>query len=439
MSFLPGKRDGANAVDHLVSVPPANIDSLTGLRFIAALTIALGHSDAAFNILTFLGMPLFFTLSGFVIHYVYAEEFRRNWRTAIREFALARFSRIYPLYFCLFLFALVSTGLGSYMYYQGKEGLIVPYLFFFYTWWPVTVNRGLLGNWYYGISWSIPTEMFFYFAYALGLYKIAKIKTFKTCLWVLIGFCFVSYAWFYLLFISRDVWEPMMLSLYPKWFARTQDFSNSFYRWFLYFSPYSRIFEFIGGCLTCQLFLLARRQPPLPRVVPEALAWIAVAAIVAILAFVSIAGGDWVAAGNYAWPAFVTSLHMNFLLAPMCYALFFAFAAGSTSLGRVLGSPAPRFLGDISYSIYLGHPIAQTFAIEVFGIDGRAARVIVDIAFILLLAWGLYITIEVPSKRWLRAIGARYLFASGRAPAAKLASTGLAAAACGSAKIESAT
>src|SRR5262249_36414188 len=34
------------------------------------------------------------------------------------------------------------------------------------------------------------------------------------------------------------------------------DFSNSLYRWFFYYSPYVRIWEFVLGCLTAQLFLL---------------------------------------------------------------------------------------------------------------------------------------------------------------------------------------
>lgn len=414
---------------HLVSAPRANIDSLTGLRFIAALTIALGHADPIFAQLTMIGMPLFFTLSGFVIHYVYSDDFARKWRMAIPEFALARFSRIYPLYFCLFLFALISTPLGSSLFHGPYTSLVFPYLFFASTWWPFMADGKLLGEWYYGISWSIPTEMFFYFAYALVLYNISKIKTFKTCLLTLIGLCILSYVLFYVLFASRDAWEPVALSYNPRWIARTQNFANSFYRWFLYLSPYSRIFEFIGGCLTCQLFLLARQRPPLPRAMLEALAWLAVLAIAVILIYLDIIGRTvpWLAVGNNSWRAFLLNMHMNFLLAPMCYALFFSFAIGSTSLGRVLGSPAPRFLGDISYSIYLGHPLAATFEDSFIGISSGMLRVPLVVGLILLLAWGLYTTIEVPSKRWLRTVGARYLLSPRPMRPAKLAPIGLTA------------
>ena len=398
--------------DHLVKAARPNIDSLTGLRFIAASTIALGHTDGRFEVLTLLGMPLFFTLSGFVIHYVYSEEFARNWGMAVPEFTLARFSRIYPLYFCLFLFALISTPLGSFLFDKSHVGLWIPYLFFCYTWWPFAVDGKMLGDWYYGISWSIPTEMFFYFAYALVFYRIARIKEFRTCLLTLTAFCILAYAWFYTLFYYRDAWENAVLSYNPAWVSRTQGFNDSFYRWFLYTSPYSRIFEFIGGCLTCQLFLLAQRRPPLPRPTLEALACLAVGAIAAILFAVHTIDrtGAWIAPGNHSFNAYLVNMHMNFLLAPMCYALFFSCALGAPALSRALGSPVPRFLGDISYSVYLGHPIAQTFAFAMLGLSGGGiTQDLMIMGIIYLLAWGLFTTIELPAKRQLRALGTRYI------------------------------
>ena len=56
---------------------------------------------------------------------------------------------------------------------------------------------------------------------------------------------------------------------------------------FFTFHPISRIFEFIGGCLTCQLFLLVRRHPSFLRQLrPGMMAGVAVASIaVLMLAF----------------------------------------------------------------------------------------------------------------------------------------------------------
>ena len=58
------------------------------------------------------GMPLFFVLSGFVIHYNYRRLFLS--RTAARatcEFAAARFARLFPLYMCLLIVSFCADNL----------------------------------------------------------------------------------------------------------------------------------------------------------------------------------------------------------------------------------------------------------------------------------------------------------------------------------------
>ena len=86
--------------------------ALTGLRFFAAAFILIEHSadwlarftdsnvNRYFIFLGMYGMPLFFVLSGFVIHYNYRKLFlTRSIAQATCEFAAARFARLFPLYF----------------------------------------------------------------------------------------------------------------------------------------------------------------------------------------------------------------------------------------------------------------------------------------------------------------------------------------------------
>ena len=101
---------------------PSDIPALTGVRFAAALLVLTGHSvhimrfpgpppywHVLLSQLTGLGMPLFFVLSGFVIHYnywdtVYAQRLRGSY-----NFFVARFARLYPMYFLFFLSIFFST------------------------------------------------------------------------------------------------------------------------------------------------------------------------------------------------------------------------------------------------------------------------------------------------------------------------------------------
>src|SRR5262249_6371288 len=143
------------------------IRPLTGLRFFAAISVALAHYAGAAKYTIFgltldtsaLGMPVFFTLSGFVIHYVYAGTFARSWRTATGAFAAARCARLYPLFVLFFAFFSLFSDLGNLLLYPG---IALSYLSLTGTWWYWVVEGKRLDQWSFGLSWSIATECFFY-------------------------------------------------------------------------------------------------------------------------------------------------------------------------------------------------------------------------------------------------------------------------------------
>ena len=110
------------------------MEALTGLRFIAAASIAIAHVTGSSHLTFFriplrlaaLGMPLFFTLSGFVIHHVYSMEFSGSWRRAAIDFAIARISRLYPLFLFLMLYYVLFTKTGPLL--LSGDGLLLPEL-----------------------------------------------------------------------------------------------------------------------------------------------------------------------------------------------------------------------------------------------------------------------------------------------------------------------
>jgi peptidoglycan/LPS O-acetylase OafA/YrhL len=383
-----------------------NPDALTGLRFVAAFTIVLGHTCHSWGEVTGIGMPLFFTLSGFIIHYVYAESFDGPWRRAAGAFAVARFSRIFPLYSLLLSGFLLFSSMGRTLATAANVPVLLAYLAGTWAWFPFQLDGHLLQQGKYAISWSVSTELFFYFAYAAGLYRLAGLRGTRQCAVLLIGFCCATYALFYVAFMTRDGWEGAILRHFPRFVSRTQDFNDSFYRWLLYVSPYARIFEFIGGVLTCQLFRLLRqasnRRARLPA---AAMAWVACGGMAILFGLFCdfAASSPWLAAGNRSLSAFLVNLHMNFLLAPACYLLILALALGGTAASRALSSwPALR-LGEVSYSTYL----FQIFAERVLTLTGlaltaTAAHLLGIMAVVYAGSFALYWTVEVPAKRWLR-------------------------------------
>jgi peptidoglycan/LPS O-acetylase OafA/YrhL len=106
----------------------AQLPALTGLRFFAALSILVAHAcdgNGGFQdymgvrtygvLLAMYGMPLFFVLSGFVVHYNYSSLFAHlPLRTAVAEFAAARFARLFPLYICFLVVAVLADNFFAY-------------------------------------------------------------------------------------------------------------------------------------------------------------------------------------------------------------------------------------------------------------------------------------------------------------------------------------
>src|SRR5690242_12560766 len=95
---------------------PADIRSLTSLRFFAAMAIVLFHftsllpfdanAHTNFFLKCHLGVDFFFILSGFVLMHVYQDAFS-NGIDASLPFYFRRLARIYPLHAATFLLCVV--------------------------------------------------------------------------------------------------------------------------------------------------------------------------------------------------------------------------------------------------------------------------------------------------------------------------------------------
>ena len=159
----------------------AQIDSLHGLRFLAAFGILMEHafdwigsfqdSSAFSRIASTAGvfaMPLFFVLSGVVIQYNYSKSLAtKRYGVALLQFATARFARLFPLYLAFQAVGILLDAMPLWLdHYK-------PQLFVFLghaatltqSWFPIVLfNKYVYFNGF-GLSWSISTELFFYLSF----------------------------------------------------------------------------------------------------------------------------------------------------------------------------------------------------------------------------------------------------------------------------------
>jgi len=392
------------------------IPSLTGLRFVAAACILLSHSVLTIlrfpNPPTWLivlsqvaaeGMSLFFVLSGFIIYYNYVDHLGRS--GGIREFFVARFARLYPLYIlCLAYDLLISF---SFYKFPAANAAALPYYVTLTQSWlykPIGDNAliyqfGIMPQ----VAWSISTEWFFYLVFPL----IGLLITTKG----LISRRLVAAAIVVVLALTVS-------TVINANYAAIQQFGvrhfgpvaaieqDSFFRWLAYFSPYMRVFEFLLGCL-CASAYMTLDKTHLPSKVEEYWgAWLTAGALCGIAALHWLMFGVDSAAR---WHDLVVKLHMNFGFAPFLATLIFCCARYQNGFVRLISARWIILCGNASYSLYLLHVLViNAFRYEVAPITswriavGSFLKLAVVIATSIGLSLVSWKTIELPCRIWLR-------------------------------------
>ena len=367
-----------------------DIPSLTGLRGVAACAVLFAHvMDTAFSYepmlhpfssrLAYFGMSLFFVLSGFVIHYNYADLFRTEpLMSAIWRFFIARFARLYPLYAVAVLLSLPMIPVPF------SRWVVLSYLTMTQSWFNLEMAM-------YPPTWSISTEWFFYLAFVP---LTAVVVAMRRPIGVFAVFSIAAIA---VLSFAFALWRDQITAFSREWFWHGEPVSSDPWGWWIYFSPYVRLLEFLVGMLMAQAYRIRATQ--LPQIIlPACLLWVGIV----------IAASTWTA---------TDSLAPNFLYAPAIALVMLHVSTSKSWLSRALSSPPMVFLGTISYSIYIwsfyvfamlnltfaaGHPITILYV-------NSGLRVVVLCAVTVVVAYGSYNLIETPGRRWIRMWGSRHV------------------------------
>ena len=373
------------------------IDVLTGLRGVAAYTVlfahAIGFSFGVGNFflsqyletIAYFGMSLFFTLSGFVIHYNYAGLIRSaGVINGGYQFIVNRFTRLYPLYFFGIIMSLGSIPKEV----KHSIWLKICLLSMTTTWFNL---QGVVGV-SFGQSWSICTEWFFYFAFIFLLFPMSKIKNPKRALMIYICSVVLSLAIFF------RFSEYILAVLNPHiWWLNRKIINAPLWYFITYTSPYVRILEFIAGILASQVYLASKEQGGHTNTAKKkiicCLLWIALV----ILFSPSIKQ----------WPIAKDFLS-NFIFAPALVPAIIMLCVYETPLSRMLVSPLCLFLGEISYSVYVFQfALMPAFSTSNYNFShhlilNSTLKAALIVAFATLIGYGSYLLIERPSQKWLR-------------------------------------
>jgi peptidoglycan/LPS O-acetylase OafA/YrhL len=337
------------------------IPAFTGVRGFASVWVVLFHlsqsfkgllglhESAPFVVTGFLGVDLFFILSGAVLYHVHASDFIQYSVKAHLQFLRLRLARVYPLHlFCLLTFAVIIFILPGFIrtYHPGS--------FSFFNFLSTLL---MINNWGFSTSsmwnvpsWSLSAEWLGYLAFPFIVLAIDK--------------------------QVRDGWEiPLAFALLTFLVLATLVLGAKDMGAAGKFGILRMGCEFTAGCIFCK----AARNTLAPSTATTVFGLIITVCC-----------------------AYSLDLHWGavFGLGLLVYSLCKEGPVAQT----IFGNPVAIWLGNISFSLYLSHwPLIQIYQwIVPRSPLSRTILASVLVAVIICVADLLYRFVEVPSRRYLR-------------------------------------
>lgn len=348
--------------------PRPELRTLTGLRGVAATTVALAHfqqfspngADSLF--MWHAAVDLFFCLSGFTLSYVYSQE-----EFQFSRYLTARVARIYPLYVITLIIAAAAWIVPLFVdpkTYPARLALadFLMQLLMLNSW-PV-IGSGVHWN---VAAWSVSVEWFCY----LVLFPLLVVQTVSwsapvrlLCLVVLSAASYTVFARYYdSNLINAEIYAPTS-------------------QWSYWVNMLRGVFGFTAGLIAFATF--EKRDGLYATCARFSILIWSVAALIIILGYRGL----------------LNAQALVFLLPFMVLAA----TDQSSPTSRLLGSKLFHFLGVVSYSIYMLHPLVLVLFIAVFAAPWTASIYALLIGTTLVTSVGAYFAIEVPARNAIRGL-----------------------------------
>lgn len=345
------------------------LDQLTSTRFLAAISVVLFHcvrNEGIFQYLPMLtsgptAVSYFFVLSGFVLTITY---YNPEQGLDLKKYFLARFSRIYPVYFFSFFLTCVFylDNLA-----RIKPEKVLANIFLIQAWIPRYAQSFNIA------AWSLSVEAFFYIVFPLFLAIFSRLRV-SSVIWTSLTFWGISQTAHLALTISTMPENAEVLAYFPIFHL------NAF------------IIGMSGG-----IWYMTRQQDEISAFNQKSLLlWLG--AFLVVMALLTLRGF---------MPGFSTNFSLDVgLLAPLFLFIVLGLVGDYSLISEIFKRPWLVHLGEASYALYILHIPLRWLMEKIF--EGYGWQITFStliwgyIPFTILISTIVYRFLEVPARSWLR-------------------------------------
>ena len=284
---------------------------INGLRAVAVIAVIIFHLDESWLPLGYIGVDIFFVLSGFLITKIILKQVDSGEFT-LTNFITRRIKRIFPaLFVVLFISSIVAilvfSSADHRSYFRSLRYASVQGANFFFA-----ENSGYfdVANQFQALlhTWSLGVEEQFYLFWPILLIVVTKLKYPRV------------------IFFALTIVTSFMIMVHLQ---KEEDFKA-------FYMVYARAWQFaMGGILTSLLFLKISRRSC------EMIALVSLVGLVAPTLFHSVLEGY--------------ELYSSIIICLGVCGIIYASQHHPTMVGQVLSLKPVLFIGAISYSLYLWH------------------------------------------------------------------------------------
>jgi peptidoglycan/LPS O-acetylase OafA/YrhL len=372
------------------------LPGLDGMRALAVLAVMVYHANNAWLPGGFLGVEVFFVISGYLITLLLIGEHERSGTVSLRHFYLRRARRLLPALFVLLIGLTIYTALFRREALGQLRGDVMAALTYVSNWYQIWVGQGYTATGDFAPLrhlWSLAVEEQFYLVWPLvmiGLIRLGRRRLPEMAKWLLLAAVAVTLLMAVLYYPGRIGTCEVTPDAYWRIAGRCISKTDT-----IYLGTFTRA----GGLLLGAAFALVWRpvavmRGPMRRkghlVDLVALAGLAgLAALTWYLHIITPEGGAdaWLFRGGF----FVCGLATLALIAGVTHRGAWA--------GPILGNPLLLWIGLRSYGIYLFHwPIYQIMR----GVAGRPLTIsefVLALALTAVICEVSYRFVEMPIRR----------------------------------------